>query len=138
MATLRERSMEQVRRLPATIWVLIACSILVLPGFARAMLQNRASEFRMHLIHGEPVVARFVCGTDSGLDCRAGYTISYSIGDSRYCEHVERNGTPVDAASRCDSNPARGGLSIAGTLYTYDRLGVVSRDSRYVGQLFLP
>ena len=138
MARLRERLIEQVRRFPATIWVLIACSILVLPGFARAMLQNRASEFRMHLIHGEPVVARFVCGTDSGLDCRDSFTISYSMQDSRYCEHVARNGTPVDAASRCDSDPARSGLSIAGMLYTYDRVGVVSRDFRYVGQLFLP
>jgi hypothetical protein len=102
------------------------------------MLQGRTNEFRMRLIHGEPVVVRFVCGTDSGLDCRDSFTISYAMQDSRYCEHVTRNGEPVNAPSRCDSDPARGGLSIAGLPYAYDRLGVVSRESRYVGQLFLP
>jgi hypothetical protein len=138
MATLRARLTEQARRTPAAIWLLIACSILLLPGLARAMLQGRAGEFRMRLIHGEPVVVRFVCGADSGLDCRDSFAISYTMQDSQYCEHVTRNGEPVNAPSRCDSDPARGGLEIAGMPYSYDRLGVVSRESRYVGQLFLP
>jgi hypothetical protein len=138
MAKLGERLMYQARRCPAAIWVLMACSLLALPGLARAMLQNRASEWRMHLIHGEPLVVRFVCGTDGGPDCRDSFTISYTMQDSRYCEHVKRNGEIMDPASRCDSDPARGGLSIAGILYSYDRLGVVRRDSKYVGQLFSP
>ena len=138
MAKLGGRLMGHASRCPVAIWVLIVCSILVLPGFARAMLQNRASEWRMHLIHGEPVVVRFVCGTDSGLDCRDAYTISYTMQDSRYCEHVRRNGEAMDSTSRCDSDPARGWLSIAGVLYSYDRLGVVRLDSNYVGQMFLP
>jgi hypothetical protein len=102
------------------------------------MLQNRASEWRMRLIQGQPLVVRFVCGTDSGLDCRDSYTISYTVEGSRFCEHVSKNGNAPDPVSRCDSEPARGWLSVAGILYAYDRLGMVRLDSRYVGQLSMP
>lgn len=138
MRALCERLIRQAKRFPPAVWGLVACSILVLPGFANAMLQNRNSEWRMRLIHGQPLVVRFVCGAGSGLDCRDSYAISYTKEESRFCEHISKNGQSIDAASRCDSDPARGWLGIAGTLYSYDRLGVVRLDSRYVGQLFLP
>ena len=138
LATLREGFMRYARRCPSAVRALVACSVLALPGFANAMLQNRNSEWRTRLIHGQPLVVRFVCGAGSGLDCRDTYTIAYKREESRFCEHISKNGKAIDAASRCDSDPARGWLSIAGTLYSYDRLGVVRLDSRYVGQLFLP
>jgi hypothetical protein len=96
------------------------------------------TEWRMRLIHGQPLVVRFVCGTNSGLDCRDSYTISYSREELRFCEHIRKNGQPSDAASRCNSDPARGWLSVEGILYSYDRLGVVRLDSKFVGQLMLP
>ena len=138
MATRLEHLMTAAKTSSPAIRALVICSILALPGFANAMLQNRTSEWRMRLIHGQPLVVRFVCDANSGLDCRDSYTISYSREESRFCEHIERNGQPSDAASRCDSDPARGWLSVEGILYSYDRLGVVRLNSRFVGQLMLP
>jgi len=138
MATRIEHLVTAAKGFSPAVWALIVCSILALPGFANAMLQNRNSEWRTRLINGQPLVARFVCGTNSGLDCRDSYTISYSKQESRFCEHVAKNGQPPDSVSRCNSDPARGWLSIGGVLYSYDRLGVVRLDSRFVGQLMLP
>ena len=138
MATRLEHLMTAAKTGSPAAWALVVCSILALPGFANAMLQNRTSEWRMRLIHGQPLVVRFVCGTNSGLDCRNSYTISYSREELRFCEHVSKNGQPSDAASRCNSDPARGWLSVDGILYSYDRLGVVRLDSKFVGQLMLP
>jgi hypothetical protein len=75
---------------------------------------------------------------NSGPDCRDSYTISYSREESLFCGHIRKNGQPSDAVSRCNSDPARGWLSVEGILYSYDRLGVVRLDSKFVGQLMLP
>jgi hypothetical protein len=138
MATRLEHLMTAAKTCSPAVWALVICSILALPGFANAMLQNRTSEWRMRLIHGQPLVVRFVCGTNSGLDCRDSYTISYSREALRFCEHISKNGQSSDAASRCNSDPARGWLTVDGILYSYDRLGVVRLDSKFVGQLMLP
>ena len=76
MATRLEHLMTAAKSRSPAVWALVACSVLALPGFANAMLQNRTSEWRMRLIQGQPLVVRFVCGTNSGLDCRDSYTIS--------------------------------------------------------------
>ena len=137
MAGLRD-VLNSAKGYSPAFWALAICSFLILPGFANAMLQNRVSEWRMRLIHGLPLVARFACGANSGLDCRASYVISYSREESRFCEHVTKNGQATESGSRCDSDPSRGWLSIGGILYSYDRLGVIRLDSRFVGKLMLP
>jgi hypothetical protein len=138
MATRLEHLTTAAKAWSPASWALVVCSILALPGFANAMLQNRTSEWRMRLIHGQPLVVRFVCGTNSGLDCRDSYTISYSREGLRFCEHISKNGQSSDAASRCNADPARGWLTVDGIRYSYDRLGVVRLDSKFVGQLMLP
>lgn len=137
MATLRDL-LNAAKRCSPAVRALVVCSILIVPGFANAMLQNRGSEWRMRLIHGQPLVARFACGANSGLDCKARYTISYSKEASQFCEHVSKDGQATEPVSRCNSDPAKGWLSIDGVLYSYNRLGVIRLDSRFVGQLMLP
>ena len=137
MATLRDL-LNGAKRCSPAVRALVVCSILLLPGLANAMRQNWTNEWRMRLIHGQPLVARFACGANSGLDCRARYEISYSREESRFCEHVSKNGQATEPVSRCDSDPAQGSLRIERDLYLYDRLGVIRLNSRFVGQLMLP
>jgi hypothetical protein len=97
------------------------------------------SDWQARLVRGQPVVVRFVCGTDISLDCKVPIRIAYRKQDGRWCEHLRLGNDPDEYPSHwCNANPELGRLSLLGAQFSFDRFGVVRRADQLVGQLFLP
>jgi hypothetical protein len=98
------------------------------------------SDWQARLVRGQPVVVRFVCGTDTLLDCTVPLRIAYRKQDGQWCEHL-RVGEQTDeyATHWCNANPELGALSLFGAPFSFDHSGHVRRaEGQLVGQLFLP
>jgi hypothetical protein len=88
-------------------------------------------------LRGEPVVVRFICGTDTVLDCNISVKVTYQKQDSKWCENLERSDqAEIEETQPCDANPEMGTISLFGAPYKFDRFGAVKNEGRLVGQLF--
>jgi hypothetical protein len=121
----------------ATAILLIAVASIVL-GSARRLYQSRTPNFwQARLVRGEPVMVRFICGTDPALDCNISVKVTYRKQDSKWCENLERSDQgEIDKTQWCNANPELGTISLFGVPYKFDRFGAVKNEGRLVGQLF--
>jgi len=109
-------------------------------GLIRKTYQGNAyNEWQARLVHGEPVVVRFICGPDLPFDCNDEIRITYEKRGNQWCETLWRNAETEPTRARwCDANPEWQLVDLYGELYSFDRYGVVRRASHLVGRLFVP
>jgi hypothetical protein len=102
--------------------------------------RSRAGNYwQARLVNGEPVVVRFICGTDTVVDCKISVKVTCQKQQSKWYEDLERSDRDeISRARWCNANPERGTLSLFGVTHSFDRYGVVKNDGRLVGQMFLP
>src|SRR5258708_12812464 len=76
-------------------------------GWARRLYQSRTANFwQARLVRGEPVVLRFICGTDTVVDCNISVKVTYQKQDSKLCENLERSDQgEIDNRPWCNANP---------------------------------
>jgi hypothetical protein len=124
-------------RVAGAILLIAAGSVAI--GKAAQTYRSRAGhDWQARLVSGEPVVVRFICGTDTVVDCKISVKVSYRKQQSQWCEDLERSDeSEIYRARWCNANPERGTLSLFGVTHSFDRYGVVKNDGRLVGQLFL-
>lgn len=137
------RGLQQHRKLftrsrVASAIILVAVGSIAI-GLVGKILRSRAgNDWQARLVGGEPVVVRFICGTDTVVDCKISVKLTYKKQQSRWCETLERSDQDeISSAHWCNANPELGTLSLFGVTHTFDRHGVVKNDGRLVGQLFL-
>ena len=118
--------------------LLIAAAAIVL-GSARRLYQSRTANFwQARLVRGEPVVLRFICGTDTVVDCNISVKVTYQKQDSKWCENLERSDQgEIDKRHWCNANPEMRTISLFGVPHSFDRFGAVKNEDRLVGQLFV-
>jgi hypothetical protein len=121
----------------ATAILLIAVASIVL-GAAGRLYQSRTAKFwQARLVRGEPVMVRFICGTDTVLDCDISVKVTYQKQDSKWCANLERSDHgEIDKTHWCNANPELGTISLFGVPHSFDRFGAVKHEGRLVGQLF--
>jgi hypothetical protein len=125
-------------RMASAVLLVAAASIAI--GWAGKNHRLRAgNDWRARLVSGEPVVVRFICGTDTVVDCKISVRVTYQKQQSKWCEDLERSDQDeISRARWCNANPELETLSLFGVTHSFDRYGVVKNDGRLVGQLFLP
>jgi hypothetical protein len=115
---------------------LVICSTLAAIGGLREWDQEQSNEWQTRFLAGKPVRVLFICGTDNPFDCKSTYEVSYSL-KPKLCEHVTFNGG-YDRTGWCNGDPSNDTFSITGSVFHFDRFGVVRLASKLVGQLFVP
>jgi hypothetical protein len=132
----QRRRLGRRARIAGAILVIAVASIVF--GSARRLYQSRTANFwQARLVRGEPVVVRFICGTDTVVDCNISVTITYQKQDSKWCENLKRSDqSEIDKTHSCNANPETGTISLFGVPYSFDRFGAVKNEDRLVGQLF--
>ena len=135
---LQHRKLFTRARVASAILLLAAGSIAI--GKAAEKHRSRAANYwQARLVSGEPVVVRFICGTNTVVDCKTSVKVTYQKQQSKWCEDLERSDQDeISRARWCNANPESGTLSLFGVTHSFDRYGVVKNDGRLVGQLFLP
>jgi hypothetical protein len=123
----------------ASAIILVAAATIAL-GIAAKIHRSRAENpWQARLVSGQPVLVRFICGTDSAVDCKISVKLTYQKQQSRWCEDLERSDQDgISRAQWCNANPELGTLSLFGVTHSFDRYGAVKKDGHLVGQLFLP
>jgi hypothetical protein len=117
--------------------LLIAVGSIVL-GAALRLYQSRTANFwQAKLMRGEPITVRFICGTDTVVECKISVKVVYQKLDSKWCENLERSDQgEVDKSHSCNANPELGTIGLFGVPYSFDRFGAVKNEGHLVGQLF--
>jgi hypothetical protein len=104
--------------------------------FSLDYLDYRGDRWQRRFLSGRPVFVRFTCGApNTNFDCKDWYVVSYRGSGPGRCEHVLKNGEGLDITGWCNGRPEEHIFSITGALFTFDRLGKVTREDRVVGQL---
>jgi hypothetical protein len=124
-------------RVAGAILIVAMGSIAI--GKAAEKYRSRAGNYwQARLVSGEPVVVRFICGTDAVVDCKISVKVTYQKQQSKWCEYLERSDQDeIYRARWCNANPELGTLSLFGVAHSFDRYGAVKNDGHLVGQLFL-
>ena len=116
------------------IAIILVAAISIAMSLARESAENY---WQALLVRGEPVVLRFICGTESVVDCKVSIRVTYQKQDSKWCENLERSDQgEVYRTHWCNANPEQGTISVFGAQHSFDRFGVVKNGGRLVGQLF--
>jgi hypothetical protein len=133
-----QQSMRLRRRARIARAILLVAVASIVLGVAGRFYQTRIAKFwQSRFIRGEPVVVRFICGTDPALDCKLSVKITYQKQDSKWCENLQRSDqSEIDEAHWCNASPELGTISLFGAPYSFDRFGAVRNEDRVVGQLF--
>jgi len=131
---------KRVRRAWAAAAIIFVAVISIAIGMAGKIHRSRAgNDWQVRLFKGEPVLVRFICGTDPVLDCNVSVKVTYKKQQSRWCENLERSDQGgISLAQWCNANPELGTLSLYGAPHSFDRYGVVKNGGRIGGQLFVP
>jgi hypothetical protein len=104
--------------------------------FVMSAVEN---DWQARFVRSQPVVIRFVCGTDTPVDCTAPIRIFYRKQDGVWCEHLHVGDATGEYPSQwCNANPELGEFSLFGARFSFDRAGAVRRAGHLVGQLFIP
>jgi hypothetical protein len=134
-----QRQGRQSTRQNLALTILGVATAAVALGMIRNAYQRNAYNYwQARLVHGEPVVVRFICGTDLPFDCNDQIRITYEKRGSQWCETLWRNAeTELTRARWCDANPEWESVNLYGELYSFSRYGVVTRAGHLVGRMFL-
>jgi hypothetical protein len=139
----RDRSRRLGRRFTRNnvAWAILGVAMAAIAlGMIRKTYHNNAyNDWQARLVHGEPVVVRFICGTDLPFDCNDEIKITYEKRGNQWCETLWRNAETEPTSARwCDANPEWQMVNLYGEPFTFDRYGVVTRAGRLVGRMSVP
>lgn len=131
---------KQIRRAWTAGAIILVAAASIGIGMAGKIHRSRAgNDWQIRMVRGEPVMVRFICGTDPVVDCNVSVKVTYEKQQAKWCETLERSDQDeISRARWCDANPERGTLNLFGVSHSFDRHGVVRKEGRLVGQLFLP
>lgn len=121
----------------AKAFILLAMISIALSLALESQRASAENYWQSRLVRGEPVVLRFICGTETVVDCKVSIKVTYQKQASNWCENLERSDQgEVYGTHWCNASPEQGTISIFGAPHSFDRFGVVKNNGRLVGQLF--
>jgi hypothetical protein len=116
--------------------LLVAAAAVAFGEIRMTYLNLTYNYWQSRLVRGRAVTVRFICGTDTVIDCKDEISLTYRKKNGKWCENLSRNGGPIISANWCNANPEAGTVSLYGAPHSFDRFGAVTRAGHLVGQMF--